>query len=109
MRRAVFFQTGALCHTFASWMKKLIAFTVLACAVGLSAPAFGQNQTAREPDETKYKRRTVVGFTAIRVNGKTVGPEIRLLRVKNRPRFKTLFRTRTNFLPELFASVDGLR
>jgi len=87
-------------------MRRLMAAAVVA-AVGLSAPAMAQT-VIREADKTVYRKKTVVDFTDVEVEGELTKPEGSY--VLNRPKagFPSRIKLRANFQPELQKSVDAL-
>ncbi len=87
-------------------MKRLIAAAAV-MTVGLSAPAMAQ-KVIREADKTVYRKKTVVDFTDVEVEGDLTKPEGSY--VLNRPKagFPSRIKLRANFQPELQKSVDAL-
>jgi len=63
----------------------------------------------RESDRTVVRKETRVDFADQTLEGNIVRPEGNYILDRNRNRFETLVRLRTNFERELRASTDGLR
>lgn len=80
---------------------------VVVAGVGLSAPAMAQ-KVIREADRTVYRKKQVVDFSDVEVEGDLTKPEGSY--VLNRPKsgFPSRIKLRANFQPELQKSVDAL-
>ena len=87
-------------------MKRLfLAAGVLAI---LSAPALAQNKVVQEADKTVFRKKTVIDFTDVTVEGELTKPEGSYVLNRKKTRFNTLIKVRDNFVPELQKSVDNL-
>lgn len=91
-------------------MKRAMAAAVTAMVAAgamLSTPAMAQ-KVIREADRTVYKKKTVVDFSEVAVEGDLTKPEGSY--VLNRPKagFPSRIKLRANFQPELQKSVDAL-
>lgn len=91
-------------------MKRVMAgaaAAVVAAGLGFSAPAVAQ-KVIREADKTVYRKKTVVDFGEVSVEGDLTKPEGSY--VLNRPKagFPSRIKLRANFQPELQKSVDAL-
>lgn len=90
-------------------MKRVMAgaAAVVAAGLGLSTPAVAQ-KVIREADKTVYRKKTVVDFSEVAVEGDLTKPEGSY--VLNRPKagFPSRIKLRANFQPELQKSVDAL-
>ena len=88
-------------------MKRLVAGLLLGSALwgGL---AFGDEKVIHEADKTIYKKKTVVDFNDVTLEGELTKPEGSYLVDKKKARFSSLIKLRDNFLPELQKSVDNL-
>ena len=62
----------------------------------------------QEPDKVVVRKRTVVDFNDVTVEGELTKPEGSYVLNRNRTRFKSLIRLRDNFNPELQKSADNL-
>jgi hypothetical protein len=96
-------------------MKKLISGLVIALAVGMSMTAFAQEEpqeatdkVVQEADVTKFKKKTVIDFSDVTIQGELTKPEGSYLLNRKKTNFRSLLKTRTNFLPELLNSTDNL-
>lgn len=86
-------------------MKRWIA----AVAVLVAAPALAQeDKVVQEADRTVYRKKTVIDFTDVSVEGELTKPEGSYSVSKKKTRFDTLIKVRTNFNPELNQSVENL-
>ncbi|MBI3183830.1 MAG: hypothetical protein HYZ28_16960 [Myxococcales bacterium] len=73
-----------------------------------SAPALAQEKVIREADRTVYRKKTVIDFTDVAVEGELTKPEGTYALSKKKTNFKSLIKVRENFSPELQKSVDNL-
>ena len=62
----------------------------------------------QEPDKVVVRKRTVVDFNDVTVEGELTKPEGSYVLNRNRTRFPSLIRLRDNFNPELQKSADNL-
>jgi hypothetical protein len=67
-----------------------------------------KTRIVQEADKTVYRKKTVVDFTDVAVEGELTKPEGSYVLNKKRTRFQTLIRVRDNFNPELQKSVENL-
>ncbi len=94
-------------------MKKVLLGIAFAGAVaGMSAAAYAQNEptegVVREADVTTFKKKTVIDFSDVTIQGELTKPEGSYLLNRKKTNFRSLLKTRTDFLPELFNSTDNL-
>jgi hypothetical protein len=91
--------------------------TLLALAVLFASPALAQSATEpgetrvkviQEDDKTVYRKKTVVDFTDVAVEGELTKPEGSYVLNRKKTTFNTLIKVRDNFIPELQKSVDNL-
>ncbi len=89
-------------------MKKTL-WTVAIVAL-LAAPAFGEGKTTvvQEADKTVFRKKTVIDFTDVAVEGELTKPEGTYALSKKKTNFKSLIKVRDSFAPELQKSVDNL-
>ncbi len=81
----------------------------IALAALLAAPAFAQDKkVVQEPDKVVVRKRTVIDFNDVTVEGELTKPEGSYLLNRNKTRFQSLIRLRDNFNPELQKSADNL-
>jgi hypothetical protein len=62
----------------------------------------------QEPDKVIVRKRTVIDFSDVTVEGELTKPEGSYLLNRNKTRFQSLIRLRDNFNPELQKSADNL-
>jgi hypothetical protein len=82
----------------------------------LALPALAQDKKAeekspriiQEADKVVVRKRTVIDFNDVTVEGELTKPEGSYLMNRNKTRFKSLIRLRDNFNPELQKSADNL-
>lgn len=94
-------------------MKRLLAAVVM--VGGLSAgPALAQDQgkdsvkVIQEEDRTVYRKKTVIDFTDVAVEGELTKPEGSYVLNRKKTDFQSLIKVRENFDPELQKSADNL-
>ncbi len=95
-------------------MKRLASAVVMA-AVVWAGPAFAQQaepqdevKVIQEEDRTVYKKKTVIDFTDVAVEGELTKPEGSYVLNRKKTDFQSLIKVRENFAPELQKSVDNL-
>jgi hypothetical protein len=76
--------------------------------VAFALPAGAEEQVIREADKTIVKKKTVIDFTDVAVEGELIKPEGSYSVSKRKTTFKTLIRVRDSFSPELRKSVENL-
>ena len=78
----------------------------------LALPAMGEERKGvkviQEPDKVIVRKKTVIDFNDVTVEGELTRPEGSYLLDRNRTRFESLIRLRENFNPELQKSADNL-
>ena len=80
----------------------------VALAVLVAAPALAEEKVIQEADRTVYRKKTVIDFTDVSVEGELTKPEGSYSVSKKKTRFDSLIKVRTDFNPELKQSVDNL-
>ena len=79
----------------------------------LSFPAFAEEKQGvkviREADKIVVRKRTVIDFNDVTVEGELTKPEGSYVLDRSRTRFRSLVRLRENFNPELQKSADNLQ
>lgn len=85
-------------------------FMLAVTAVGMlgGSAAFAQETTIQEADRTVFRKKTVIDFTDVAVEGELTKPEGSYSVSKKKTRFDSLIKVRTDFNPELRQSVDNL-
>ena len=79
----------------------------------LSLPALAAEEkpgvkVIQEADKVVVRKRTVIDFNDVTVEGELTKPEGSYVLNRNRTRFRSLVRLRDNFNPELQKSADNL-
>jgi len=88
---------------------KFLIVTLVAMAGG-SAWAQGKESgdAVQEADKTVFRKKTVIDFTDVAVEGELTKPEGTYTLSKKKTRFSSLIKVRQNFIPELRDSKDNL-
>ena len=68
----------------------------------------GKSKVVQEPDKVVVRKRTVIDFNDVTVEGELTKPEGSYLLNRNKTRFQSLIKLRDNFNPELQKSADNL-
>jgi len=78
----------------------------------LALPALAEEKpgvkVVQEADRIVVRKRTVIDFNDVTVEGELTRPEGSYVLNRNRTRFRSLVRLRDNFNPELQKSADNL-
>ena len=75
----------------------------------LAAVAHAQEErVVRQADRTVYKKKTVIDFSGVTIQGELTKPEGSYLLTRKKTKFRSLLKARANFLPELKASTDNI-
>jgi len=78
-------------------------------ATVFAVPAFAEGgKVIQEADKVVIRKRTVIDFNDVTVEGELTKPEGSYLMNRNKTRFQSLIRLRDNFNPELQKSADNL-
>ncbi|MBL9038738.1 MAG: hypothetical protein JNG84_09510 [Archangium sp.] len=85
----------------------MMRFT-FAVVMAVAAVAVAEDKVVREADKTVFRKKTVIDFTDVAVEGELTKPEGSYAISKKKTTFKTLIKVRDNFNPELQKSVDNL-
>ncbi|WP_375758491.1 hypothetical protein [Corallococcus exercitus] len=94
-------------------MKRLLAAMVMVAGLG-AAPALAQDsgrdsvKIIQEEDRTVYRKKTVIDFTDVAVEGELTKPEGSYVLNRKKTDFQSLIKVRENFDPELQKSADNL-
>jgi hypothetical protein len=86
----------------------LAALLIAGAIVGTSGVAAAADKVIQEEDRVVFKKKTVVDFGDVTLEGELTKPEGSYLLNRKRTKFSSLIRMRDNFLPELQKSVDNL-
>lgn len=85
-----------------------LAFAAALAAVTLAAGAAQAQNVVREADRTVFKKKTVIDFSDVTLEGELTKPEGVYGLSKTSTKFNSLIKPRANFNPELQKSVDQL-
>jgi hypothetical protein len=87
----------------------LLAMTVITGAwASFSAPARAEDKVIQEADKTVYKKKTVIDFNDVTLEGDLTKPEGSYILNRKKTRFGSLIKLRDNFNDELRKSSDNL-
>lgn len=89
-------------------MKKVFLSGLVLSVLLASASAFAQENVIREADQTVFKKKTIIDFSDVTIQGELTKPEGSYILSRKKTKFTTLLKIRGNFLPELFNSIDNL-
>ena len=95
-------------------MLNRISKIAIVAALALAAlPARAEDDNTKgkviqEADKVVVRKRTVIDFNDVTVEGELTKPEGSYLLNRNKTRFQSLIRLRDNFNPELQKSADNL-
>jgi hypothetical protein len=87
-------------------MKSVMKRSLLMMALIVSVSSTAQAQDGG--DKVVYKKRTLVDFSDVSIQGELRKPEGDFYGSRKRTRFGKLIRTRPNFTPEIISSTDNL-
>lgn len=82
-----------------------VSLSVLLLAAG---GVRAEDKIIKEADKTVFRKKTVIDFTDVAVEGELTKPEGSYAISKKKTTFKRLITVRHNFNPELQKSVDNL-
>jgi hypothetical protein len=68
----------------------------------------GSESVVQEADKTVFRKKTVIDFTDVAVEGELTKPEGTYTLSKKKTRFSNLIKVRQDFVPELRDSKDNL-
>lgn len=92
-------------------MKRIIIAAALVFAslpARADDPPAGTKHVIQEADKVIVRKRTVIDFNDVTVEGELTKPEGSYLLNRNKTRFQSLIKLRDNFNPELQKSADNL-
>jgi len=92
-------------------MKRLASAAVVAAALWAGpavAQEAGEVKVIQEEDKTVYRKKTVIDFTDVTVEGELTKPEGSYVLNRKKTDFQSLIKVRDNFNPELQKSADNL-
>jgi hypothetical protein len=77
-------------------------------AMAWERPAHAETKVIQESDKVIVKKKTVIDFNEVTLEGDLTKPEGSYLLNRKRTKFGNLINLRNDFLPELQKSVDNL-
>ncbi|MBI5495263.1 MAG: hypothetical protein HY904_09540 [Deltaproteobacteria bacterium] len=80
-------------------------FLVAGLLLAWGSPVVAQEQ---ESDKVVYKKKTVIDFSDVTIEGELVKPEGSYIVNRKKTKFRNLIKIRGHFRPELSRSVDAL-
>ncbi len=83
-------------------------FLAVMAVLAVSVPSFAEDKVIREADRVVTRKKTVIDFTDVAIDGELTKPEGSYSVSKKKTTFRTLIKVRDNFNPELQKSVDNL-
>jgi hypothetical protein len=92
-------------------MKRLVllaAAVVLPALLGVANLARAQDKVVHEDDKVVFKKKTVIDFNDVTLEGDLTKPEGSYILNRRKAKFGSLIKLRENFEPELQKSVDNL-
>lgn len=88
---------------------KRIAMGMVAGVVLMAGSALAQTERViQQEDRVVVRKKTVIDFTDVTVDGELTRPEGSYVLNKKKTRFDSLIKIRQDFVPELQKSVDDL-
>jgi hypothetical protein len=88
-------------------MRSFLIVTAILTVLG-ALPAGAEEKVVKEADKTVYKKKTVIDFNDVTLEGELTKPEGSYLLNRKKTTFQSLIKLRDNFHPELQKSVDNL-
>jgi hypothetical protein len=88
-------------------MRKLTFSLFAIVALGASSVA-AQDNVIQEDDRVEYRKKTVIDFSDVNIEGELTKPEGSYIKNRKKTRFRSLIELRGNFRPELRRSVSKL-
>jgi hypothetical protein len=86
----------------------LAAAMALPALLGVSNFARAQDKVVHEDDKVVFKKKTVIDFNDVTLEGDLTKPEGSYILNRRKAKFGSLIKLRENFEPELQKSVDNL-
>lgn len=92
----------------APWGARRLGWWGVAASMLVAGASWSEEKVIHEADKTVYRKKTVIDFTDVAVEGELTKPEGSYAISKRKTTFKTLIRIRDNFNPELQKSSEHL-
>jgi hypothetical protein len=90
-------------------MKRVLVAVALSSLTFMGSAAWaGESKVIQEADKTVFKKKTVIDFNDVTLEGELTKPEGSYLLNRKKTKFGNLIKLRNDFLPELQKSVDNL-
>jgi hypothetical protein len=89
-------------------MLRVMTANLMLALLAAAADPKPEPKVVQEPDKVIVRKRTVIDFSDVTVEGELTKPEGSYLLNRNKTRFQSLIRLRDNFNPELQKSADNL-
>ena len=89
-------------------LKIALSLSVLTAASVASTAALAQDNVIHEADKTVFKKKTVIDFNDVTLEGDLTKPEGSYILNRKKTRFGSLIKLRDNFNDELRKSSDNL-
>jgi len=86
----------------------LLSISVLSAVALGSTVALAHDNVVHEADKTVYKKKTVIDFNDVTLEGELTKPEGSYILNRRKTRFGSLIKLRDNFNDELRRSSDNL-
>ena len=89
-------------------LKMLLSVSVISVVAFGSTAALAQDNVIHQADTTVYKKKTVIDFNDVTLEGELTKPEGSYILNRRKTRFGSLIKLRDNFNDELRRSSDNL-
>lgn len=89
-------------------VRKNVCKALLILSVVTGGSIASAQESTQEADKTVYKKKTVIDFSDVTIEGELVKPEGSYLVNRKKTRFKNLIQIRGDFRPELRQSLENL-
>lgn len=86
----------------------VLTMAVMSVVCVSSQAALAQDKTVQEADKTVFKKKTVIDFNDVTLEGDLTKPEGSYILNRKKTRFGSLIKLRDNFNDELRKSSDNL-
>jgi hypothetical protein len=86
----------------------VVSMVVFAGLLSPAGSAFAQDKVVQEADKTVFKKKTVIDFNDVTLEGDLTKPEGSYILNRKKTRFGSLIKLRDNFNDELRKSSDNL-
>jgi len=73
-----------------------------------SGQLFAQEVSGGDKGKVNYRKKTVIDFSDVTIEGELTKPEASYLMNRKKSRFNMMIKMRDNFIPEMLKSVDNM-